>query len=109
MAEMEAKLKKKKKLCSLEILIKECMKKSDEALAQKVVVEKRAVLAEEEAHQAVEEYKKSTFEDEMIEAGMVSYEMGFTGFQDKVAKLYSDLDLLGIIMAEEDEEGDSEQ
>lgn len=64
-AKIEAMLRKKKKmLCSLEMLIKECMQNSDEALVQKVV------LVEERTHQAIEEYKKSTFEDEIIEVGV---------------------------------------
>lgn len=40
--------------------------------------------------------------------GAANYEMGFPNCWDKVSKLYHDLDLSGIVMAEEDEEGGSE-
>lgn len=111
MVETEAKLRKKKKKLHLsEVPMKELMWKSDEVLAQKAITEERAMLAEERAHQAIEKYKKSSsFEDEMTEVGTASYEMGFTDCQDKVSKPYLDLDLWGIIMAEEDEEEGSEQ
>lgn len=50
-AETEDKLrKKKKKLHSSEVLMKELMRKFNEALAQKIVVEGRAVLAEEKSY-----------------------------------------------------------
>lgn len=50
-AEMEAKLKKKKKkLRSSELLIKESLQKSDKVVAQRMVAEKRASLVEERAH-----------------------------------------------------------
>lgn len=93
MAKMEAKLKKKKKkLRSVEALIKESLQKSDEALAQKSAAEKRAELAEEKLlqaiHHAVEDYKKSkAFDDEMTKAGVASYQMGFKDCRDKVTKL----------------------
>lgn len=73
-----------------------------------MVAKRRAVLVEERARQAIEEYKKSfAFDDEMTETGIVSYQMDFTNYLDKVIRLYYDLDLLGIIIAEEEEEGSS--
>lgn len=43
-----------------------------------MTVEKRATLAEKRAHQAIEEYKKSTtFDNEMTETRVVNYQMGF--------------------------------
>lgn len=121
-AELEAELKKK--LHSMEILIKEGLQKSDEALAQKAEVEKkadrleqrvelverRAELAEQRALQAVEEYKKSaTFDKEMNEAGVESYNIGFGDCLKKVKEFYPDLDISKVTLDEIDEDEVNEQ
>lgn len=111
MAEAKAKLKKKKKkLLSLEKLIKELKQKANEVSAQRVATEERATLAEDRAHRVIEENKKSsTFKDKMTEIGDFSYEVGFTDYRQKVLKLFSNLDLQGVAIGGNDEEGGSEQ
>lgn len=116
-AELEAKLKKKKKkLYSSELLIKESLQKSDEALARRTTAEKRAELAEKKAelveewaHRAVEEFKgSSAFEDEMIEAGVESYKTGFVDCLEKISKLYPNLDVSKMNIDDINKEDDKE-
>lgn len=111
MAEVEAKLKKKKKkLFTDKKTMKELKQKVDKALAQKEVVEKRAELAEGKVLQAIEEYKKSsTIEDEMIETGISNYQVGLADCKENVTELFPHLDLHKVIISGEDVEEGSKQ
>lgn len=105
---MEAPLrKKKKKLLSKKSSNKNLKKKLGNALIRWIKAKKRVELVEAIILKVVDDYKKLVaFDQEVIEASIVSYQYGFDDCKAKVAQLFSKLDLSGVIIEEDVEEGE---
>lgn len=77
------------------------------AVAQAEEAEKKAKLAEANALKVVDDYKKSVaFDEEITEASSYYYWYAYDDCKAKVAKLFSDLDLIKVTIEEAVEEGE---
>lgn len=109
---LAADLKKRwRKLCSTKMLLKDSLRNAKEATIQRTELEKRITTLEYEvasaehkaelvgknALHAIEAYKRSeAFDEEMHDAGVESYHIGFLDYLEKVVETYPDLDVSPI-------------
>lgn len=77
-------------------------KKLSETVARVEEVKKKTKLVEKNALRAIDDYKKlAIFKEEMTESSSYTYEYGFNNWKAKVAKLFSDPNLIKVIILEE--------